>query len=316
MIDSDSEFKHPSLKAQGWVYLIEGAALYQWRQQALQAAIASDISPSELDWLLTSVTALDRLALRLGSDARQDQVKAKVSLVELDHIWQQRIQNRIPLQYLLGSTPWRNFELVVSPAVLIPRPETELIIDLAISAIYQADLEHPDQGNWADLGTGSGAIALGLAEAMPQAQVHAVDCSAEALAIAQVNAERYELRSRIQFYQGDWFAPLTHLQGQLTGVLSNPPYIPSQTVLSLQAEVVEHEPHLALDGGQDGLNCIRHIVETAPLYLKPGGLLLFEMMAGQGDDVAQILQQSDHFTRIQICPDYAGLDRFAQAYRC
>lgn len=316
MINSDSEFKRPSLANQGWVHLIEGPALFQWRQQARQAAIASNIPPNELDWLLTSVTALDRLALRLGSDAQQSEIKAKVSLIELDQIWQQRVQQRIPLQYLLGSTPWRKFELVVSPAVLIPRPETESIIDLAISAIQQTDLADPEQGHWADLGTGSGAIALGLAEAMPNAHVHAVDYSREALAIAQLNAERNQLRSRIQFYHGDWFKPLTHLQGQFTGILSNPPYIPSQTVLSLQAEVVKHEPHLALDGGQDGLDCIRHIVQTAPLYLKPEGLLLFEIMAGQGKDVAQILRQSGQFTGIEIQPDYAGLDRFALAYRC
>lgn len=316
MINSDSEFKHPSLTNQGWVHLIVGAALFQWRQQARQAAIASHIPPHELDWLLTSVTALDRLALRLGSDAQQSEIKAKVSLAELDQIWQQRVEQRIPLQYLIGSTPWRNFELVVSPAVLIPRPETESIIDLAISAIQQTGIDHPESGNWADLGTGSGAIALGLAEAMPDAHVHAVDYSREALAIAQLNAERYELRSRIQFYHGNWFEPLTHLQGQFTGILSNPPYIPSQTVLTLQAEVVEHEPHLALDGGQDGLDCIRHIVQAAPLYLKLGGILLFEIMAGQGKDVAQILQQSGQFTGIEIQSDYAGLDRFALAYRC
>lgn len=316
MINSDSEFKHPSLTDQGWVYLIQGTELFQWRQQARQVAIASDIPSNELDWLLTSVTVLDRLALRLSSYAQQSEIKAKVSLAELDQIWQQRVQQRIPLQYLIGSAPWRNFELVVSPAVLIPRPETESIIDLAISAIQQTDLANPEQGHWADLGTGSGAIALGLAEAMPEAHIHAVDYSREALAIAQLNAERYELRSRIQFYHGDWFEPLTHLQGQFAGILSNPPYIPSSTVLTLQAEVTEHEPHLALDGGQNGLDCIRHIVQTAPIYLKSRGLLLFEIMAGQGEDVAHILQQSGYFAGIQIHPDYAGLDRFALAYRC
>lgn len=316
MINSDSEFKHPSLIDQGWVHLIGGPTLFHWRQQARQAAIASDIPANELDWLLTSVTTLDRLALRLSSDAQQSEIKAKVSLTELDQIWQQRVRQRIPLQYLLGSTPWRNFELVVSPAVLIPRPETESIIDLAISAIQQTDLANLEQGHWADLGTGSGAIALGLAEAMPDAQIHAVDYSREALAIAQLNADRNQLRSRIQFYQGSWFEPLIHLQGQFTGILSNPPYIPSQTVLTLQAEVTKHEPHLALDGGQDGLDCIRHIVQTAPLYLKSGGLLMFEIMAGQGGDVTQILQQSGQFTGIEIQPDYAGLDRFALAYRC
>ncbi|MGP1383724.1 MAG: peptide chain release factor N(5)-glutamine methyltransferase [Thainema sp.] len=315
MSNSDSEFQHPSLLDQGWVHSIEGSALFQWRRQARQSAIAFDIPATELDWLLTSVTALDRLALRLGSDAQQPEIKAKVSLVELEQIWQQRVEQRMPLQYLIGSAPWRNFELVVSPAVLIPRPETESIIDLAISAIQQTELANPEQGHWADLGTGSGAIALGLAEAMPDAHIHAVDYSREALAIAQLNAERYKLRSRIQFYQGSWFEPLVHLQGQFTAILSNPPYIPSQTVLTLQAEVVEHEPHLALDGGQDGLDCIRHIVKTAALYLKPGGLLLFEIMAGQGEDVAQILQQSEGFTTVQIHPDYAGLDRFALAYR-
>jgi release factor glutamine methyltransferase len=235
------------------------------------------------------------------------------SLEELSQLWQQRLESRVPVQYLAGAAPWRNFVLSVSPAVLIPRPETEYVIDLAIDAVqHQPKLK---QGHWADLGTGSGAIALGLADAFAEASIHAVDRSVDALAVAQQNAQQLGLSDRIQFYQGDWFEPLTHLQGKLSGMVSNPPYIPSAMLSELQPEVVAHEPSLALDGGADGLDCIRHLVATAPNYLIPGGVWLIEMMAGQAEAVANLLQTQGNYGNVQIYPDLAGVDRFALAYR-
>ena len=290
---------------------VTGLDLWQWRQEAQASAIAAAILPSEVDWLLQEVTDLDRLSLRLESFKHQPRITLKIPFSELKQRWQQRIEQRVPIQYLAGATPWRNFTLTVSPAVLIPRPETEQLIDLAVAAtVANPALK---TGYWADLGTGSGAISIGLADALPYAIVHAVDQSREALAIAQQNAQKLGFGDRIQFHQGDWLEPLEFLKGNLSGLVSNPPYIPSQTVLELQPEVTNHEPHLALDGGSDGLDCIRHLVATAPKYLRSGGVWMVEMMAGQANAVTQLLKDHGSYSEIQIHRDLAGVERFATA---
>jgi release factor glutamine methyltransferase len=290
---------------------ISGLTLWQWRSQAKQSALAADVSPGEVDWLLQALTGLDRLSLRLDSFKTQD-VDLKVSFLELQQLWQKRLKERVPVQYLVGFAPWRQFTLTVSPAVLIPRPETEELIDWAIAS---ARLDPALQtGHWADLGTGSGAIAIGLADALPNATLHAVDRSPEALAIAQYNAQNLGFSDRIRFYQGSWLEPFSFLKGKLAGLVSNPPYIPSQTVLTLEPEVMNHEPHLALDGGADGLDCIRHLVETAPDYLQPGGVWMIEMMAGQAEVVRDLLKQQKQYDRIITHRDLAGIERFTIAH--
>jgi release factor glutamine methyltransferase len=303
--------------------MVSGLELWHWRRQALAAARAAAVPPEEVDWLLLEVADLDRLALRLESFKDRKNVAVRLPLPELDQLWQRRISDRLPVQYIAGVTPWRNFSLLVSPAVLIPRPETELLIDLAVAAVRRRGaLEQvmPNSGmndaHWADLGTGSGAIAIGLAAAFPDATIHAVDRSSEALSIARQNAQQQGFAQKIKSYHGFWFEPLAALKGQLSGMVSNPPYIPSSLIPTLQPEVTQHEPHLALDGGEDGLDCIRHLIETAPNYLRPGGIWLIEMMAGQAEAVTKLLQQNGNYYDIQIHPDLAGIERFALAYRC
>ncbi len=290
---------------------ISGLNLWQWRQEAQASAIAAAILPSEVDWLLQELAGLDRLSLRLESFKHQPRIELKIPFSDLTQRWQQRIDQRVPIQYLAGSTPWRNFTLSVSPAVLIPRPETEELIDLAVAATVKNSALK--MGIWADLGTGSGAIAIGLADAFPDAIIYAVDRSSEALAIAQQNAQNLGSSDRIQFHQGNWLEPLEFLRGSLSGLVSNPPYIPSQLVQNLQPEVTNHEPHLALDGGTDGLDCIRHLVATAPDYLRVGGVWMVEMMAGQASAVTQLLHTQGSYGEIQIHRDLAGVERFATA---
>lgn len=287
---------------------ISGEQLCQWREQAIADAIAADVSPLEVDWLLAEA-GLDRL-----SWLSFERSPLNHSLGELTALWQRRITERIPIQYLVGATPWRHFSLKVSPDVLIPRPETEYLIDLVQMAIAQSPDPNIASGHWVDLGTGSGAIALGLAEALPQATIHAVDCSQAALKIAQENAACLGLNKRIQFYLGSWWSPLATLS-QSSAMVSNPPYIPTDLVAQLQPEVA-HEPRIALDGGADGLNHIRHLVASAPAYLKPGGIWLIEMMADQSQAVSQMLHQQGSYRNIQIIRDLAGIDRYALAYRC
>jgi len=312
---------------------VAGSALWQWwqdaRQQAglLQAERQPDLRetpggtvptvnlPVELDWLLQEVTGVDRLSLRLGTLRHQAAVDSLLTLTELNQVWQRRLSEQIPIQYLLGQVPWRDLVLTVSPAVLIPRPETELLVDLAASAVRLSSRpDEPLKNIWADLGTGSGAIALGLARALPSAIVHAVDRSGAALAVARQNIQKLDLAARIHCHQGSWLEPLGFLQGQLSGIVANPPYIPTAMIPALQPEVADHEPHLALDGGRDGLDCIRTIIATAPRYLQPGGVLLLEMMAGQAAAVRELLQQQGSYGSIKIHPDLAGIERFALAY--
>ena len=292
---------------------VSGLELWQWVNQAKAEARSSDIPLAEIDWLLQELAGLDRLALRLESFKDVPKIELKLSLSELAQLWQRRLHERVPVQYLTGVAHWRHFSLKVTPAVLIPRPETELLIDLAVEAVKSYGVN--PKSHWVDLGTGSGAIAIGLACALTNARVYAGDCSSEALAVARLNAENLGFGSRVNFYQGLWWEPLAFLKGQVSGMVSNPPYIPSSTVLTLQPEVVRHEPHLALDGGFDGLDCIRHLVETAPDYLESGGVWLVEMMAGQAEAVADMLESHGSYGKVQIFSDLAGIDRFALAYR-
>ena len=295
--------------------IVSGVTLWQWRQDAYKSAREAGVPTAEVDWLLVEVAGLDALTLRLESFKERSQIALRYPLSRLSQLWHWRIRDKVPVQYLAGVTPWRHFSLKVSPAVLIPRPETEYLIDLAVEAAKNSTTSNLASGQWADLGTGSGAIALGLAEVFPAATIHAVDCCTDALAIAQENAQQLGFAQRIQFYQGSWWQPLDTLKGQLSGMVSNPPYIPSPLVQQLQPEVRNHEPHLALDGGSDGLDCIRYLIAASPDYLRPGGVWLIEMMAGQADTVAQLLHQQGSYCNIGIVADLAGIDRFALAYR-
>lgn len=311
---------------------ISGLELWQWWRSARQQICSHNSTtaskqpadlPSqtdlkaELDWLLQVAAGIDHLALRTESFKEKAQIELPLTLAELTQLWRRHIDQRVPVQYLVGVAPWRHFSIAVSPAVLIPRPETECLIDMALAATQR----HPNQerslarGNWADLGTGSGAITLGLATVFPTASIHAVDCSAAALAVAQHNAKTLGLGERIQFYHGSWLEPLGSLKQNLSGLVANPPYIPTQMVSKLEPEVTWHEPHLALDGGPDGLDCIRHIIATAPDYLCSGAILLVEMMAGQASPVMDLLTLQGSYCQIEIQPDLAGIERFALAYR-
>ncbi|NEO16372.1 MULTISPECIES: peptide chain release factor N(5)-glutamine methyltransferase [unclassified Moorena] len=305
-------------------WMVSGKELWQWRQDACKSAAEAGVSTAEVDWLLKEVAELDPLVLRLeswqqcalsGKVAENSTIQLSQPLPVLTQLWQRRIHQRCPVQYLAEVAPWRHFSLRVSPAVLIPRPETESLIDLAVNAVAMSSKPDLSSGHWADLGTGSGAIACGLAEVFPHGTIHAVDCTEEALAIAQLNAQQLGMAEKIKFYHGSWYSPLEALKGQFSGIVANPPYIPSNSLKQLQPEIYYHEPHIALDGGRDGLDCIRQLIEISGDYLRPGGVWLIEMMAGQADKVVQLLQNQGSYSQIQIFPDLAGIDRFALAYR-
>jgi release factor glutamine methyltransferase len=285
------------------IHFVSPSSFLPWYHQAKQQAVQYQVGPEELDWLVLSYLDLDKLSLRL------DQITCtSEQLKTLQVLWQKRLTERIPVQYLLGKAPWRSFWLEVTPAVLIPRPETELLVDLALDFLHTRVDPHI-----LDLGTGSGAIALGIAHAKPRAHCTAIDRSPEALAIARKNA--HTLGCEINYLEGHWFSPLGTPEARFDAILSNPPYIPSATVESLDLEVRQHEPRLALDGGTDGLSAIRILVEQGWSWLKPGGLWLVELMVNQAPVVMDLLAANGHYQEIQAHRDLDGIERFVSAKR-
>ncbi len=212
---------------------------------------------------------------------------------------------RVPAKYLTGTTEFFSIPLAVAPGVLIPRPETELLVEraLAILAKDAAALV-------ADLGTGSGAIAIAVAAHRPLARVVATDVSPEALAVARANAERHGLAGAIEFRQGDWFAALAP-GTRFDAVLSNPPYVATGDLERAMPEVRDHEPRLALDGGADGLAALRAVVAGAAGWLKPGGWLVVEIGAGQDAAVKQLAAETGSYEAAVVTPDYQGIPRIA-----
>jgi release factor glutamine methyltransferase len=222
----------------------------------------------------------------------------------------QRLSGR-PLQYVTGSTEFYSLNFEVTPAVLIPRPETEILVEAVVKRLapLQEALEV------ADIGTGCGIIAVTLAAHLPQARIWATDRSAEALAVAKANAARHGVSDRIRFAQGDLLAPLSGREHSLAAVASNPPYIPTPQLRQLPVEIRDHEPIVALDGGPDGLDVIRRLISRAAGFLSPGGLFALEVGAGQAGPVAGILERQKQLRPEGIVRDYAGHDRVVLARR-
>lgn len=251
--------------------------------------------------MIRGVTGFDRLQLHLAT-AEQFQPWQR----ELDALWHRRLTEHVPVQYLLGWAFWRDLKLKVTPATLIPRPETELLVDCGLD--FCCALARPVV---ADLGTGTGAVAIAIARELPDSVVYAVDCSEATLAVAHQNVASYGLQSRVSLLLGEWFTPLP--RRAFDALLSNPPYIPTALVETLAPEVRLHEPLRALDGGPDGLAAFKVLVAQAPAYVRPGGLWAVEVMAGQAALVENLLNESGLYQSIRSLPDLAGIERLVVA---
>lgn len=219
-----------------------------------------------------------------------------------------------PLQYVIGTQEFFGREFLVRPGVLIPRPETEILIE---KVLQYADGMWTKESELAavDIGTGSGAIALTLSSERPLWAVSTVDLSTDAIEIARDNAKRLGLGDKVRFLQGDLLEPLLLHGEQVDVLVSNPPYIPSSDVLELDREVKEYEPLLALDGGEDGLNCYRRLCEALPAVLKEQALVAFEVGIHQAQDVARLMMASGVINETAIVPDLAGIDRIVVGVR-
>lgn len=214
-----------------------------------------------------------------------------------------------PAQYIIGRQEFYGLPFKVSPAVLIPRPETELLVE---AVMMHGDRLWPGGTPLAaDIGTGSGAIAVTLAVKRTGWHVEASDISPEALAVAAQNAAANG--AAVQFREGDLLAPFA---GERVDILvSNPPYIPADDIAGLQREVREHEPRTALDGGPDGLGPYRTMMAQLALLAAPPRLIGFELGQGQAEDVAELLRVAGHWDEIIVVPDLAGIDRHVMGIR-
>jgi release factor glutamine methyltransferase len=258
----------------------------------------------EAELLLAGVLGVRRLDLYLQHDRplTEQELEAFRSAVR------RRLQHE-PLQYVLGTAAFRELELAVDPRVLIPRPETELLVGLVLA--WSAGRASPQRA--LDIGTGSGAIALSLAAEGRFDDIVATDISADALAVASANAVRAGLDGRVEFRRGSLFDAVAG--ERFTVVVSNPPYVAESERAVLPPEVRDREPALALFAPGGGLSVIEAIIRDAPVHIEPGGLLALELGPGHGGTVLGLLRASGAWSAARLEADLTGRPRFALAER-
>lgn len=258
----------------------------------------------DAELLLAFALGLTRIDLYLRHDQplNQDELTRFRTLVK-------RRAAREPVAYITGTKEFWALELVVGPDVLIPRPETECVVEGILEFLNGNN--GPEAPHLLDLGTGSGAIALALARGCPTAWVTALDRSCRALAIADRNRRCHNLQDRVHLVAGDWLAPFSGPNTRFDAIVSNPPYIPSGQIDELEPEIARYEPRAALDGGPDGLACLRELIRSAPSWLLSGGALFLEIGHDQYPAVQQLATESGAYRDIACRPDYSGKDRVA-----
>jgi release factor glutamine methyltransferase len=284
----------------------------------------------ETELLLGHALSLPRIELYLNFERRMSESE----LARYKALLKRRLAGE-PVQYVTGTAAFMFSEFEVNPAVLIPRPETEALTEVALGMIGEGTAgvgangvagratpasgpepasviggSAPEGGiRVADIGTGSGVIAVTIAQKRPAAAVYATDASTAALEVARRNAERAGVGERIAFLEGPLFEPLRAqgLSGRLSLIVSNPPYVRSGDIDDLDPEVRDFEPRTALDGGPDGLDYLRKIAQDGPALLAPGGAVALEVGDGQAPAVADMLGRS--LTGVEVRRDYAGRDR-------
>ena len=271
--------------------------LYWTRKHLKRAGI--EAARFEAEVLLAHALGTERLELYLNPQ-RVLSIKERARFKQLIA---KRVQGA-PLQYLIGTVDFMGCELGVNKAVLIPRFETEELVEKVLQ-----DVNSQSALNILELGTGSGAIAIALAQHLKQAKITATDISAEALEVARKNAQHNGVFEKIIFLKSDWFSEVS---GAFDVIISNPPYVDSQSLRELPKEV-KQEPQIALDGGEAGLEAIRTIIEQAPLYLVEGGRLYLEIGETQAQSVFALARKT--FRTAEILKDSASRDRFLRAFK-
>ena len=296
--------------------------LIDWTTQFF---INNNIQNPRLDTevLLSSSLKLDRLGLYLNYDKplTEEELSSFKKLIK-------RRAKREPLQYITGVQEFWSLDFNVAPGVLIPRSETELLVEEVLKELgseRSVTGDKPKQGrektaaikdnslHILDLCTGCGCIAVALVTELPGSTVYAIDNSEVALNIARQNSEKHDVKDRITFLTGDLFQPLKNLEGTFDFIVSNPPYIKRCDLEGLEPEVNAFEPVTALDGGEDGLHVIKPIIDEAPKYLNSNGRLLLEIAFDEAPDVQAHIGKSGCYTSSTVIKDLSGNDRVVKA---
>jgi len=285
---------------------------YTWNE--LQRDAEARVAAMESRWIVETVSGLS------GADwiASQHEMATVGAVARVEEMVARRVAGE-PLQYVLGEWEFRGFDVFVDPRVLIPRPETEVTVQVAIDAVSELGARRgrsdPLAGSRTeftvvDLGTGSGAIAIALAAELPDAEVWATDVSADALTVARANvAGAGSIATRIRLAHGDWFGALPdHLRGRVRVAVANPPYIAEGEIESLPPEVANHEPRVALVSGPTGLEAIERIVGEAPGWLEAHGVLVVEIAPHQSDAAIEIARDAG-LVGVGVERDLTGRDR-------
>tara|TARA_B100000700_G_scaffold302554_1_gene373026 strand:+ start:507 stop:1379 length:873 start_codon:yes stop_codon:yes gene_type:complete len=280
---------------------VSGEKLLSWRRKQLEYGG----SQKELDWLLDMSANLkwEHLQKVYLDPNKSCFISHPLHLVSC--IWKTYLSTKEPLQYLVGRCPWRDFELEINSSALIPRQETERIVDLALDK-FDSNFD----GIWADLGTGSGALAISLARNFPKANGHAVDCCKDVLDLAERNLKHLAPNSFVELHLGDWWEPINPWWGELNLVVANPPYIPSRLISKLEKKVKNFEPHLALSGGLDGLFSLRKIIEYSIKGLSKNGWLIVEHHYDQSETVCNLMS-SVGLKDVDFSLDFENVRRFS-----
>ena len=283
------------------MFLISAEKFSLWKKKQLSKG--GDNHSFKL--LLESLGGLSNIELNLLKIKSEKVLNLNLDLDFIETLWDKHLNTSIPIQYLSGISFWRDLKLEVSNKILIPRPETELFIDI-VSGIFKNKKE---KITFVDLGTGSGAISIALALANPNWSGIATDIDKSAIEIASRNFKTNSNQSNLKFYNGNWWDPLENFKGEIDFAVANPPYIPQDTYEVLPIEVKNFEPKLALLGGKEGLDHINQIVQNAPLYLKNKGWLLIENHFDQGEKVKKLFLEN-RFTSVKVLKDFSGIGRF------
>ncbi len=244
-----------------------------------------------------------RHALGCSRESLLARLQEPVPAEATGHFFQfvERRRGRVPVQYIIGTQEFHGLSFRVTPAVLIPRPETEGVVEQTV-----LELKNERAPRIADIGCGSGCISIALAQTLEDAELVAIDRSKAALAIARENALRHGVAARVEFVEGDLLEPVA--DADLDAVVSNPPYIPDEELAGLEPEVTEHEPRSALSGGADGLDVIRRLGPQAHRALRPGGVLIMEIGHGQSQAVEALLREAA-MEEERVVADLAGIPR-------
>lgn len=260
----------------------------------------------DAEQLYYHLTGTDRvgLFLRANQEADEETQKKYFELIG-------RREQRIPLQHITGTQEFMGLEFEVNPDVLIPRQDTEILVEEAAKIIHGSNPRVRSRAGWKvlDLCCGSGAIGVSLARICDNVKITCADYSQPALDTAQRNAEKN--RVKIRFRQGDLFGAVGRRKYDM--IVSNPPYIRTQMIPILQDEVKVHEPMMALDGGEDGLVFYRRIIEEAKNHLRKNGVLIFEIGHDQAEEVTELIQATGAFTKVHVVKDLPGHDRVVYA---